>query len=399
MAAPAPGQSGSILRLALAWCLAGVPALAALPAHGDVVGSGTVRVSVATRGPQSPMLLGDERHTGISRFDAPRAGEVAWRGRLLGGLIGSPAADAQGNLYFATQSGWLHVFKPDGSGERRIQLSAGTHSTPAITNSGLIIVPSRDGMVTAYTQDLTSVWVTSLGKELLSSPAIDRRTGTLVVSASDVTVGLDTATGAVRFRWSAGNSRNNSTPTIAPDGNVRITNWGGFAVSLDPSGNEVWRARLGAEGFWSSPTLGPRGEMYTAGATDRVVVALSPQGRELWRQKIARRVSRFMAQLPSGGLLVPNQPLLQPLDPARGIPGKSAAIAGGSGSTTPAVSRDGVVFMGTSNAKLVAVDGDRTLWSVSLPSPMEGAPIVAAAADGRSRVVAVDISGNVVCVE
>ena len=386
-----PAGTAFAAVLAVAACWGGI-------AQAEVTGSGTIRVPLEARGPQAAMLLGNELHTGISRVDAPRAGNVAWRARLLGGLIGSPAADTAGNLYFATQSGWLHVFKPDGTGERRVQLSTGTHSTPAITRTGLVIVPTRDGRVTAYNPDLTQVWVTSVGKELLSSPVLDRRTGTLVVSASDVTVGIDVATGAFRFRWSAGNTRNNSTPTVGPDGNVRITNWAGFAVSLDPAGNEVWRTQLGGHGFWSSPTLGPRGELYTAGARDRVVVALSPSGKQRWRTAIPAPVARFMAQLPSGALVVPNQPTLHLLDPDRGglLPG---GILPGRGATTAAVSHDGVAFMGTSNGSLVAVDGSRILWTATLPSPMEGAPILIAAPDGTPRVVGVDISGNVVCVE
>lgn len=375
--------------------------LALLPivAHAQFAGTGTVRVPVESRGPQAPMLLGNERHTGVAHFDGPTRGAVVWKGRVLGGLIGSPAADADGNLYFATQSGWLHVFKPDGTGERRIQLAAGTHSTPAITRSGLIIIPTRDGKITAYTKDLTPVWVTSVGKELLSSPVIDRRSGMVVVSARDVTVGVDIATGAVRFRWSAGNDRNNSTPTIAPDGNIRITNWGGFAVSLDPAGTEVWRATLGREGFWSSPTLGTRGELYTAGTRDRQVVAISPAGRPMWRARIGSGVSSFMAQTPAGALIVPNQANVLTLDPGTGAVIASTPIAAARGSTTPAVSRDGIVYFGTSNSHLHAYRGSKALWTLRLPGPLQGAPILVAPVSGRGRIVAADISGNIVVVE
>jgi outer membrane protein assembly factor BamB len=267
-------------------------------------------------------------------------------------------------------------------------------------SDGSIIAAARDGVVTAFTSDLEPIWTVRVGKELLSSPVINTREHSLAISANDTTVVLDTRTGEVLFRWSAGNGYNNSSPTLGPDGVWRITNWGGFAVAIGPAGQELWRTHLGSEGFWSSPTLGPKGELFTAGTRDRAAVGLSPEGRLLWRTKLGRPVHKFLTQNLSGQIFIPNQAVLEALDPRSGESQRPLPLdAKETVYTSIAVSQDGVAYFGTSSRKLRAVDGRHVLWSVPTVAPMEAPPVLIGTHRGRPRLVAADAGGNVICVE
>ncbi|MEL6179374.1 MAG: PQQ-binding-like beta-propeller repeat protein, partial [Myxococcota bacterium] len=281
---------------------------AAVHAEGLSAEGGRVRLSQVTHpeAPQ-PMMLHDRHHTALSRHPGPTLGRIRWSIELHGRIVGSGAVDHQGHSYWATAQGLggqLHALDPDGILIRSIPLGGDTNSSPALGPDGEVYISTRNGDLIAFETDGRERWRHQTQLEILSSPLVDVPSGRVIFSARDRTIGLDLKTGKLAFEFDAQNSANNSSPTLGPDGLIRITNWGGFAAAIAGSGELVWKIPIGRSGFWASPTLGAFGTLYTA-SQNGDIIALSPNGRILWHTQAPGAVENFLGLSPDGHLVVP----------------------------------------------------------------------------------------------
>jgi outer membrane protein assembly factor BamB len=346
---------------------------------------------------QHPMLLADARHTGCSRQQAPREGRAVWRRQLSGPVIASPAADARGLSWWATQSGQLHVLDPQGGQVLRRALPGPSHSSPALLRDGAALLATRDGEVWLLGPDGRWRWRQALGREILSSPALDEAGGRAYLSAGDETVALSLADGRVLFRVSAGNGANNSSPALGPDGLVRVVNWQGLALAISGGGVEVWRVQLAVQdGFMTSPTLGPDGSLYASGGLG-ILFALGADGRLRWTRALDQPVDAFLGQLPDGRVLVPGQRALVAVH-THGVESWRCDLQGERATSSPAISSDGVVFVGTGEGRIWAISArGEPLWRFHLGERVQAAPILIHTATAQPRLLIADLGGAVAC--
>lgn len=358
---------------------------------------GPTRLQRLKRPMQHAMLLGDARHTGLSHQEAPRHGRLLWTRRLPGGVIASPTADAQGNTWWTTQAGTVHVLNPQGQQIRQHTLRGPSHSTPALLRGGAAVLATLDGEVLLLEPGGGVRWRTTIGQELLSSPALDEASGRVYLSTGDQTVALGLAHGELLFRYSMGNGANNSSPALGGDGLVRVTNWRGLAAAISGSGAEAWRITLApGSGFLASPTLGPQGQMYTAGRLG-ALFALDPQGRPLWSLPLGQSVDAFLGLLPSGEVVVPGGRELMAVRPD-GTFAWRRPLLGERATSSPLISRDGVIFLGTDRGNLWAVDDKgEVLWRHATGEAVQSTPILVTPPVGGTRLLVGNRSGLVSC--
>ena len=348
---------------------------------------------------QQPMLLHDRHHTGNSPYPAPARGEVLWTTFLTGSILASPAVDARGRTYWSTRSGDLHVLSPSGSVIWSVALGDSSHSTPALDSHGNIYTATREGRVAAHNDEGELIWAREMGRDILSSPLVDEAGEQLILSIEDRTVSIDLSTGRLRFVYIVGNKLNNSSPSLGPDGLVRVVNWGGEAVSISGTGRRVWSVDLGSGGFWAAPTLGSFGTLYTAGASG-FAVAISPGGRIVWQYKMDEfeSVSGFLALTPEGRLLVPVTRSVIALSPK----GERVWIHGlGEDSlrTSLSVSKEGHILFGTERGAVRSLDKEGQLnWSTQLArTTFNSSVVIAAPVMGVPRAYLGSLDGHVFC--
>ncbi|MBH25667.1 MAG: hypothetical protein CMH57_14690 [Myxococcales bacterium] len=374
----------------------------ALPAHADPVeGLGRVRLERVDGEAPQPMMLHDRHHTAISKLPGPTRGQIRWVADLDGAVVGSGAVDAAGRSYWATLGvGQIHVLDPDGLTVNTLLMGDGTHSSPALGRDGSVYISTLGGDLIAFEPDGRERWRHKAGREILSSPLVDEPSGRVIFSAEDRTLGLDLRTGRLVFEYDARNGRNNSSPTLGPDGLIRITNWGGFAAAIAGSGDQVWKTPIGQHGFWASPTLGAFGTLYTAGR-DGTIVALSPQGRILWHAQAPGNVSTFLGLTTYGHLIVPVAGHGVVTVSPGGVISWQLLLPGRRLSSTLSVTRDDTLYFSTYDGIIGAarIGEEELLWSVGTGEQMNSGPIIAPPTRGVARLYVGSRSGRVYCVE
>jgi outer membrane protein assembly factor BamB len=345
------------------------------------------------------MLLGDPTHSAVAPVEAPRFGARVWTRRLLGPVIAPPAVDADGRSYWATQSGWLQALDWQGGELWRVDLGGASHSSPALLRDGSLVAATRQGEVWRIGPDGAPRWHVQLGREILSSPLLDEPAGRVVLSAEDTTVGLDLEDGGVGFWAEFHNQANNSSPAMGNDGLIRAVNWLGLAFALTGGGRKLWVTDLGVHsGFMSAPVLDKDNNLYTAGAS-RTLLSLDRRGKLRWTLPLAQPVSAFLGSTPEGLILVPMQGLLLAVN-QDGLIAWAADLDGFVPSTSPAVSQDGVIHLGTARGELLSIDSQgRLRWTYELGGRFQAAPVLAQTPTGQPRLLAANLDGLVVCLE
>lgn len=358
---------------------------------------------------QHPMLLHDRHHSGVSRWPAPMAGRVLWRTAFPGGVLASPAVDDLGRSYWATQSGQVIRLGSDGSAEVLLDFDTRSNTSPALDSDGNLYAASYNGRVVSLDPEGQRRWSVNVGEDLYSSPVVDEHGRRVIISARDKTLGFSLDTGDRVFTFSAGNSQNNSSPVLGPDGLVRLVNWEGVAMALDAHGGVQWRVDLGASGFWSSPSLGSFGTLYTAGESRRLL-AISPAGRVLWFHQLRGVVRNgFIALSPGGQVLVPTVRGVEAVNPDGTLAWLHRLPPNDQLQASLAVSREGDVLFGTVAGNIVALDAQgQERWRVAPRGAdrvkgggavFHSAVVIAAPVRGRPRAYLGSMYGDVYCLE
>ena len=173
---------------------------------------------------------------------------------------------------------------------------------------------------------------------------------------------LDQNTGAVRWKFTAGDIIN-ASPTVGPDGSVYVTCRDHNVYALDgKTGAKLWQ-------FATAGRLATRpavaGGMVYVGTSDkdRKVVALDAKtGAKKWEQ--ATQTSASSPALGPNGMVYVSAGKLYALDGATGAVRWSQDL-NVLPAQAPTVGPTGTVYVGTADSRLLALDGatGQTLWS------------------------------------
>jgi outer membrane protein assembly factor BamB len=148
-------------------------------------------------------------------------------------IMGSPALAENGTIYVPSLNGYLYAvtptgtlawsYKTAGASESSDAGATGIESSPAVGPDGTIYFGSDDGHLYALRPNGTLKWV---------YPS----KGTL---------------GSME-----------SSPTIAANGTIYIGCDDGHLYAINPNGSKLWSASIGAQAWYSSPSVGPDGTVY-----------------------------------------------------------------------------------------------------------------------------------------
>jgi len=312
-----------------------------------------------------PMFRHDLLHTGRTPYTGPASPVVKWTFQTNEAIASSVSLGADGTIYFGSgyiSSGGdssLYALNRDGTLKWRFKTGAGIFSSPAIGPDGTIYVGSLDRNLYAVEDSVT------YGRLKWKFPSI---------------------------LWVY------SSPAIGADGTIYVGGLDFNLYSINPDGTEKWRYRTDWCVF-SSPIIGPEGEIYV-GSKDHNLYAFEDSltyAKLRWKHPFGtffdgHLVDSSPAMGPDGTLYVGVDPYGAagqtpvPIDTAfyavnsDGTRRWSFVMVEGGTESSPAVGRDGMVYIGANDGNLYAIRdlGDDYVleWGFQTGGPIDGSPTI-----------------------
>ena len=367
------------------------------------------------------------------------SGNLKWQFSPGGTISSSPAADANGVVYFGTQSSdldpissivalnpdgtlkWLipscvttkPVFGPDGSivyvkykkgdppypcdvsainpaGEELWTAEgANAFCIPAVDAAGNVYVCCD--AVTAYDPDGVLLW---------SAPLTGMATGGPGLSPDGQTLSVSTDTGQVAIFDIDGTPLANIqtggeywVSSVAGDGVGYFADTAKYISAYNRDATLRWRSGLGGRVI-SSPVTALDGTVYF-GSEDQALYSMWPDGRLKWRYQTNGAITSSPLVLPDGTVL------------ASSMDGKLHAVSpegaalwqfetGNAVSGNPALGPDGKIYFGSDDWCLYAMNQDGTLaWSYKTGWKVTGGPTV----DADGKVYFGSWDANIYCLK
>ncbi|HOW85677.1 MAG TPA: PQQ-binding-like beta-propeller repeat protein [Candidatus Aminicenantes bacterium] len=324
-----------------------------------------------------------------------------------GWTIASSAAPAGETVIFADASGSVRALRvSDGSIVWEFKTDDPIFSTPE-AGGGRVVFGGTDGAVYALDARLgTLAWKTVTGGPVVASPRIDGRT-VYVGSGDHVFRAIDLATG--RPVWSQNGIEGfvEAKPLVA-GGMVVFGAWDSLLYGLDArTGQAVWTWRGEKPSLFYSPAacwpVAANGRVFAV-APDPWMIALElGSGRELWgTDNWAVRESIGVSADGQRVYVRTTENLMAAVSPsADGAEAVWETDAGFGADINSAmlVEKDGVVFYGTQNGLLLALDGatGAIKWKhrvgvalLNTVTPLSGREVVMTDFDGHVTLVSSD---------
>ncbi len=196
-------------------------------------------------------------------------------------VVGSPALDEQGNIYFGDEIGWFYSLDPSGRLRWKYQTRDAVYAS-ASTWKGLVYLPAIDSHLYCFDANGKLRWKTYLGDELYGAAALDPK-GNAYVAGDAGTLYAVAANGKLRWKYRLGEECS-SAPSIGVNGLIYAASESVFC--LDGRGRRRWAFAPPEEGyFYGSPVPDLSGSVY-AGNDDGYLYCIGPDGRMRWRSLV-----------------------------------------------------------------------------------------------------------------
>jgi outer membrane protein assembly factor BamB len=189
----------------------------------------------------------------------------------------SPAIGADGTIYFGCRDRKLYAVSPIGKARWSYLTGAWVDSSPAIGTNGVIYAGSWDGKFYAINPDGAKKWEFPTGGPVDSSPAIGRD-GVIYFGSHDSNFYALNPDGAVKWKFPTLGSIV-SSPAIGDDGTIVFTSVDGRLYALNPDGSEKWHLWTGGVGQ-ASPVLDAAGNVYLG--VNNMFFAVKADGTKKW---------------------------------------------------------------------------------------------------------------------
>ena len=270
-------------------------------------------------------------------------------------------------------------------------------STPAVAGSGTVYVGSTDGHLYAFSSTGALRWRYEAGEIGDSGPAIGAD-GTIYIASIDGKLHAVNSVGSALWTRSVSSTAYGSTPAIASDGTIYFRA-DERLYAFTPTGSTKWSVALPG-GTYSSPVIGSDGTVYV-GSTGRLT-AFTSTGAEKWSYSVSGDVFSSPAIGADGTLYFGSLNTVNPtgrLHAVRADGSPRWSIALGSGreiSSSPVLGPDGTLYVASYDANLYAVTSSGAVkWTYRLGDEVR-ASSPAVDAEGRVYIGSYDGSVHVV---
>jgi len=331
-----------------------------------------------------PMMSHDVYRSGRSPYNTtqPPEGVEIWRYYLPWSQDGGVVIDNNGTLYCGNGDNILYAIYPNGTCKwHTAELAGYIDSTPAIDENGILYIgtiwatATHNYLYAINTNNGIVKWsypTEGLG-DIDSSPAIGTD-GTIYFGAENSWFYALNPDGSTKWKYHTGDVITGS-PAIGPDGTVYIGSHDSILYAFNSDNGTVkWRFYTGG---WVrvSPCVGDDGTVYCV-SFDNYLYAIYPDnGVMKWRTFVNAGTNPTIGL---DGTIYAGWDVLYAVNPDGTVkwtfPGY-AYIEGG----TPCISKEGVIYFGTTGDKIVAVNPNGTLrWIRDLTHPCQSPPAIAA---------------------
>jgi outer membrane protein assembly factor BamB len=343
--------------------------------------------------PQWGSAVHDAMRTGTTTAFGPEKGTIRWKRQLEGVVTPGPVVGADGTVYAASNGGVLHAidiatgkdkWKLDGGGSYGNDLS----SSPAILRSGTIVWPGPGGKLNLVSRGGKLLARYQLGSFVLS-PAVNAAETLLYAQDMGGTLwAFSIENDRLSKRWSldvGGGSY--SSPALSPDGTIR-TSAGNDLVSvkdLGKKGSIQWRYPT-EQIIEVSPAVASDGTTVI-GSNDAYEYAVNADGSLRWKYQKNAETYGSPAITPTGKVIFgDHRGFIPTLDL---ISGKEIALAKGETKhsrsrsvgiwTSPAIDGKGNIYVGTRLGHIYGfAAGGARLFDIDTQDTVDSYPAISA---------------------
>lgn len=280
----------------------------------------------------------------------------------------SPAIADDGTIYIGSEDNTnFHAINPNGTLKWTYSgLGDNVYSSASIGSNGTIYVGSKDNNLHAINPDGTQKWKFDMGGDAIyATPAI-ASDGTIYIGSDSDNLFAINPDGTQKWAFNTAGFNIRSTPAIADDGTVYIAADDKNLYALDPAnGTMIWSFTVGGI-IQSGIAIDIDGTVIVGvdkGGSSGAVYAVNPDGTEKWNKSVTGRISVCSPALANGTVYVGTKEgeNLLALNASNGSQIWSFSTPGAIINSSPAIDKNGVIYFGSWDDYVYAVNPDGTL--------------------------------------
>ena len=338
---------------------------------GDTCQGGACTPASTACGPAPsawPLYGHDAQHSGRAQVSGAQTTNIQWKFQVGGAINGSAAAvGTDGTIYLGAMDKSLYAIEKDGTVAWTFPTQGEIQSSPAVGAEGSVYFGSNDGNVYATWKDGTPRWTFPTGDDVRSPPVLDAN-GTVYVGSNDGSVYAIAPDGSKKWSYpfaataacATGVCPVRGAAALAPDGTVVAGSFSGQVVGLSPSKGEVVWTFNATGAVVGTPAIAEDGSVHFGTLTSNVY-GLDAAGASFWPPVSAESAIGSFAFADDGSVLFGQ---LGDFTKAYAPSGDFIWEASG-GAVGPVIGADGLLYVGTKDANVNALNPDGTQkWAV-----------------------------------
>lgn len=204
---------------------------------------------------------------------------LKWAYETNSGIYSGCAIGPSNEIYATSENGILYSLNSDGTLRWQFSTLSSIYSNPVIGKNGIYIT-STDGKLFSIDFSGKERWRLQIGAAIYSSPAISK--DAIYFGCDDDNLYSVSLSGKLLWKYKTGDEIAGS-PSIGKDGTIYVASDAIYALS--PKGKNNWTFKPPDEYetyFFASPIINSDGSIYIGG-TDGAMYVLTNQGRLKWR--------------------------------------------------------------------------------------------------------------------
>jgi outer membrane protein assembly factor BamB len=167
-----------------------------------------------------------------------RDSSMRWHDGVGGRVLSSPVTSMDGTVYFGSEDRSLYAMWPDGRLKWRYLTDGAITASPLVLPDGTVLVGSKDHKLHAVSPEGAALWQYETGDAIEGSPALGPD-GKIYFGSNDRSIYALNQDGTLA--WSFATDWNvTGAPTVDTDGKVYFSSWDSNIYCLNPDGTLDW---------------------------------------------------------------------------------------------------------------------------------------------------------------